>query len=340
MPPKRDGDVVVITGASAGVGRAVAREFARRGASLGLIARGHDRLQAACEDVERLGGRAIGISADVADADAVEAAAETIERDLGPIDIWVNNAMTTVFAPFDQIRPEEYRRATEVTYLGTVWGTMAALRRMIPRDRGTIVQVGSALSYRGIPLQAPYCGAKHAVRGFTDALRCELMHEGRNIQLTMVQLPALNTPQFNWCRSKLPNHPQPVPPIYQPEVAADAIVWAAYHRRREVYVGRSAVTAIVGNKLAPWYADRHLAKNGYASQQTEEEVDAARPDNLFEPVEADYAAHGIFDDRAADSSWQLWLTKHRGWLLAGAAVVGGALAVAGGLLSNGCAHDE
>ena len=320
-------DVVVITGASAGVGRAVTREFARRGARIGLLARGRESLEAAKRDVEELGGQALVIPTDVADEEQVERAAEQVERELGPIDIWVNNAMTTIFAPFSQIKPDEYRRATEVTYLGFVWGTMAALKRMRIRDRGTIVQVGSALAYRGIPLQAPYCGAKHAVRGFTDSLRCELLHDGSNIHLTMVQLPALNTPQFNWCESRLPNHPQPVPPIYQPEVAAEAIVWAAYNRRREVICGAPAWITIWGNKFFPALGDWHLARNGYGSQQTDEPVSPNRPSNLFEPVPGEHGAHGIFGDRAYGSSFQLELTKNRSWLLMGAAVIG--LAAAG-----------
>ena len=244
-------EVVVITGASAGVGRAAVRRFAREGAYIGLVARGTDGLEAARAEVEARGGKALVLPADVADAAQVEAAAEKAEAELGPIDIWVNDAMTTIFAPFLEITPEEYRRATEVTYLGAVYGTMAALKRMVSRDRGTIVQVGSALAYRSIPLQAPYCGAKAAIRGFTDSIRTELVHRKSKVHLTMVQMPALNTPQFGWCATKLPNHPQPVPPIFQPEVAADAIYFAAHSRRRELYVGHSTVMAILGNKLAP-----------------------------------------------------------------------------------------
>jgi NAD(P)-dependent dehydrogenase (short-subunit alcohol dehydrogenase family) len=322
--------VVVITGASAGVGRAAAREFARRGDSVALLARGQNGLAAAKREVEDLGGHAVVVPTDVADYDEIEAAADLVECELGSIDVWVNNAMTTVFSPFRDITPEEYRRATEVTYLGVVYGTMAALRRMAQRDRGTIVQVGSALSYRAIPLQAPYCGAKHAIRGFTDSLRCELLHDGSRIHVTMVQLPALNTPQFSWCKSRLPNHPQPVPPIFQPEVAARAIVWAADHRRREVLVGRTAVWTIWLNKFLPGLGDRYLAKNGYKDQQTDRPIDPNRPINLFNPVPGDHGAHGIFDDRANDRSWQWSLTTHRGYV---ALAVAGTLAVLIGIVA-------
>ena len=305
-------DVVAITGASAGVGRATAHEFAKRGARIGLVARSETPLADVRREVEERGGSAIVVPTDVADAGQVERAAERIETELGPIDIWVNNAMTTVFSPFIEVTPEEFRRATEVTYLGFVYATMSALKRMSARRKGTIVQVGSALAYRGIPLQAAYCGAKHAVRGFTDSLRCELLHDDSPVHITMVHLPALNTPQFNWCKSNLPNHPQPVPPIYQPEVAARSIVWAAYHRRREVHVGYPTVVTIWGNKFLPGFGDRYLARNGYKSQQTDKPVDPNRPSNLFEPVEGMHATHGIFDARATDRSRQLWLTTHRG----------------------------
>jgi short-subunit dehydrogenase len=316
--------VVVITGASAGVGRATVREFARHGAHVGLLARGREGLEGAKREVEALGGRALAIPTDVADAEAVDEAARRVEEEFGPIDVWVNDAMASIFSPFEEITPEEYKRATEVTYLGYVHGTMSALRRMRKRNRGTIVQVGSALSYRAIPLQSAYCGAKFAIRGFTDSLRTELRHEGSNVHLTMVQLPAHNTPQFGWGRTKLPQHPQPVPPIYQPEVAAEAVYWAAHKRRREVWVGASSVMVILGNKLVPALADRYLAKTGYGSQQTSEEVDPDRPDNLFEPVdeEEDRGAHGVFGERAHEKSLQLWATKNRGWLaFAGAAGV-------------------
>lgn len=324
MPIKRNETarrVVVVTGGSAGVGRAIAREFAGCGAAVALLARGRNRLEEAERELRNLGVPALSIPADVADPGQVEQAAETVERELGPIDVWVNNAMTTVFAPFDDITPEEYKRATEVTYLGTVYGTLSALRRMKRRNAGVIVQVGSSLSYRGIPLQAPYCGAKHAIRGFTDSLRCELLHDDSSVRLTMVHLPAMNTPQFNWCRSKLPNHPQPVPPIYQPEVAARAVVWAADHDRREVNVGYPSTAAIWGNKFLPSLGDWYLAKTGYESQQTNEPVPKDRSDNLFEPAPGDFAAHGDFDERSTDLSWHLWATMHRSWLLAAAGAV-------------------
>jgi short-subunit dehydrogenase len=313
--------VVAITGASAGVGRATARAFAREGADIGLIARGRERLDSAKREIEDMGRRAVIAEADVADADQVEEAAERIENELGPIDVWVNNAMATVFAPVVDTTPEEFRRATEVTYLGSVWGTMAALRRMRPRDRGVIVQVGSALAYRGIPLQGAYCGGKHALQGFLESLRSELMHEHSHVHLTMVQLPALNTPQFTWSRAKMPHSPQPVPPIFQPEVAADAIVWAARHPRRELMVGWPTVKAIFGNAIAPGVADRYLARTGYDSQQTQTPADPDRPDNLFEPVPGDQGAHGPFDDRSVDHSTQLVLAKWRIPLLAGAAAL-------------------
>ncbi len=318
-------EVVVVTGASAGVGRAVVREFARRspGVQIGLLARNEDGLEGARREVEVAGGKALVLPTDVADAGAVEDAAKRVDEELGPVDVWINNAMASIFAPLKEITPEEFRRATEVTYLGNVYGTMAALRRMLPRDRGTIVQVGSALSYRAIPLQAAYCGAKHAERGFTDSVRTELMHEGSNVRITMVQLPALNTPQFGVSRNRMPNHPQPVPPIYQPEVAAEAIYWAAHHNRREVFVGTSSVLTILGNKVAPWFADRYLARTGYGGQQTDEPADPDRPDNLFEPVAGDHGAHGVFGDQAHARSPQLWATKNRVWLaLAGAGLAG------------------
>jgi short-subunit dehydrogenase len=313
--------VVVITGASAGAGRAAALEFARRGYSVGLIARGLDRLQSAREDIESLGASAVVLPADVADEREVERAADRAERELGPIDVWVNSAMATIFAPVEKITPEEFVRATHVTYLGSVWGTLAALKRMRPRKRGVIVQVGSALAYRAIPLQSPYCGAKHALRGFTDSVRTELLHEKSRIHLTMVQLPALNTPQFEWGRSRMPRRPQPVPPIFQPEVAAKAIVWAAEHRRREIYVGWPSVKAIVGNKVAPSYADQVLARMGFDAQQTHEADSGPRPDNLFEPVPGPYSAHGRFDSRARPFSLQLWATTHVGWLVTGLAAL-------------------
>lgn len=303
--------VVVITGASAGVGRAAAHRFAQDGARVALLARESPALRAAAEEVQQRGGTALALGVDVADADAVEAAAERIEQELGPIDIWINAAMATIFAPVAQTSAEEFRRATEVTYLGTVHGTMAALKRMRARNAGKIVQVGSALAYRAIPLQAPYCGAKFAIRGFTDALRVELMHERSKVTITMVQLSAFNTPQFQWGRSRLPRRPQPVPPIYQPEVAASGIHWAAQHRRRELWVGFPAVKAIIGNALAPWLADRKLVKQGYDGQMGSQPLPAHRPDNLFQAVQEDYGTHGRFDGRSRETSLQLWMTTHR-----------------------------
>ena len=305
--------VVVVTGASAGVGRATVREFARRGASVGLLARESEGLQAAAKEVEAMGVAAVPVPTDVADPGQVEAAAERVERELGPIDVWVNDAMTSVFAPFTQVEPEEFRRVTEVTYLGFVYATRAALRRMLPRDRGTIVQVGSALAYRGIPLQSAYCGAKHAIQGFTESVRAELYHDKSKVWLTMVQMPALNTPQFDWVLSRLPNRAQPVPPIYQPEVAARAIVWAATHRRRQLWVGGSTAATLLANALAPGLLDRYLGATGFASQQTDQPTDPHRPANLWEPADAevDFGAHGIFDDRSHDHSSQWWVTSRR-----------------------------
>lgn len=315
--------VVVVTGASAGIGRAAVRAFAERGADLGLIARGRDGLEAAAREVESCGGRALVLPVDVSNAGDVDAAADCVEQELGPIDVWVNDAMVSVFSPFAEMTAEEFRRVTEVSYLGYVYGTMAALSRMRPRNRGAIVQVGSALAYRGIPLQSAYCGAKHAIQGFTESVRCELLHEGSGVHITMVQMPALNTPQFSWVKSRLPRQPQPVPPIYQPELAAKAIVFAAEHRRREVYVGGSTATVIAGNKLLPGLGDRYLARTGFDSQMTDEPADPNRPDNLWAPLPGDRGAHGGFDDCAYARSWQLEATMHRGWLaLAGLAGLG------------------
>lgn len=325
----KSSQVVVITGASAGVGRAAARRFARDGARIGLIARGPEALEATRREVEALGGRALVLPADVADASAVDGAAERAERELGPIEVWINNAMTSVFSPLREITPEEFERVTQVTYLGQVWGAMAALKRMRPRRRGAIVFVGSALAYRGIPLQSAYCGAKHATQGFFESLRAELLHERSGVRVCMVQLPAMNTPQFRMVRSKLPNKAQPVPPIFQPEVAADAIHFAVHSRRREVYVGGSTVLTIAGNKLVPAAGDRYLARYGYRSQQTPDPEDAGRADNLWEPLEGDHGMHGEFGDRAHERSLQLWATKHRSLLalaaLAGLAAGGSAL---------------
>jgi short-subunit dehydrogenase/uncharacterized membrane protein len=303
--------VVVITGASAGVGRAVAREFAGQGAKIGLIARGLDGLNAAKRDVEQAGGEAIVLPLDVADAEAVYEAAAKVEQVFGPIDIWVNNAMATVFAPVRELAPQEIKRVTEVTYLGVVYGTMAALHRMLPRDRGVIVQVGSALAYRGIPLQAAYCAAKHAIQGFNDSLYSELLHDKSNVRLTMVNLPAINTPQFDWSRSKMPRKAQPVPPIFQPEIAARAIVWAADHHRRELNVGWPSTKAIVGNNFFPGYADSYLAEHGFDAQMTNEPEDPGRPDNLFHPVAGDHGAHGRFDDRSLVHSVALEMNLNR-----------------------------
>jgi len=311
-------EVVVITGASAGVGRATVWAFAKRGAKIGLLARGIKGLEGAKRDAEQLGGEALIVQTDVAHADQVEAAAEKVERTLGPIDIWVNVAMTSVFSPFKEMTPEEFHRATEVTYLGSVYGTMAALKRMLPRDRGTIVQVGSALGYRSIPLQSAYCGAKSAIRGFIDSLRCELIHDKSKVHLTLVDLPGVNTPQFSWVKSRLPKQAQPVPPIYQPEVPAEAIYWAAHHRRRELFVGFSTVKAIEGTKVIPGLLDKYLARKGYSGQQTNQPRDPDSPDNLWEPLDGengqDYGAHGAFDARARGFSPEAWASKNRGWL--------------------------
>ena len=314
-------EVVVITGASAGLGRAAAREFGKHGARVGLIARGLDGLEAATREIESAGGSAMSLPVDVADANAVENAAAAVEREFGPIDIWVNNAMASVFSPVKEMEPEEYKRVTEVTYLGVVYGTLAALKRMLPRDQGTIVQVGSALAYRSIPLQSAYCAAKHAIAGFTDSLRCELIHDKSNVRITMVQMPALNTPQFGWVKSRLKYKAQPVPPIFQPEVGANAIYWAAHHNRREVFAGLPTVEAIVGNKIAPGLLDRYLGKTGFASQQTAVLEDPDRPNNLWEPVKGDHGAHGTFGGQAHEHSWELRASLARRWLVAGLAVI-------------------
>jgi short-subunit dehydrogenase len=323
-------EIVVITGASAGVGRATALAFARRGAHIGLLARGRDGLEATRGEVESYGGKAIVVPTDVADAERVEHAADTVERELGPIDIWVNNAMTSVFSTIQELRPEEVRRVTEVTYLGTVHGTMSALNRTRTRDRGTIVQVGSALAYRAIPLQAAYCAAKHAVQGFTESLRCELLHDNSHVRVTMVHPPALNTPHFSWAKSRLRRKPQPVPPIYQPEIAAEAILWAVDHARRELQVGLPTVLAIEGNKLFAGLMDRYLARNGYDSQQTTEPAEPDRPDNLWKPLPGDRGAHGSFDSQASSFSPQFWLNTHRSWMAVGL----GLMAIAGTALTR------
>jgi len=312
-------EVVVITGASAGVGRATVREFARRGASIGLIARGRDGLEGARREVEAMGGKALVLSTDVAEAEQVEKAARQVEEKLGPIDVWINNAMASVFSPIKEMTASDFERVTKVTYLGYVYGTLAALKRMLPRDRGTIVHVGSALAYRSIPLQAAYCASKHAVLGFFASLRTELLHDGSHVRTTMVQMPALNTPQFGWVKSRLPHKAQPVPPIYQPEVAARAIYYAAHHpEKREYYAAWSVVEAIFGNKLAPSFADHFLARAGYQSQQYDGPEDPNRPNNLWEPIAGDHGAHGSFDARARDHSVELWLETNWKWLAAAA----------------------
>lgn len=320
--------VVVVTGASAGVGRATAREFAKRGAKVALLARGCAGLSAAADEVEALGGTALVIPTDVADAAAVEAAAEEVECVFGPIDVWVNNAMESVFSPVMETTTDEYRRVTEVTYLGYVYGTKAALQRMKPRDRGVIVQVGSALAYRAIPLQSAYCAAKHAIKGFTESLWSELIHDKSRVHVTQVHLPAVNTPQFHWVRSRLPNEPQPVPPIFQPEVMARAIVWAADNRRKELWVGWPTMKAILGERVIPRLLDHYLAWRGYDGQQTDEPVSPHRRDNLDAPHPADHGAHGTFDDRAIAHSPALWADTHRGTLAAAGAGLVGLAAVA------------
>lgn len=317
--------VVVITGASAGVGRATARLFAQRGAHIGLLARGKDGLEAARQEVKIAGRNALVVPTDVADPEQVESAAARVEDQLGPIDIWINNAMASVFSPIKEMSPEDFKRVTDVTYLGYVYGTLSALRRMQPRDRGVIVQVGSALAYRGIPLQSAYCAAKHAVQGFMESLRSELIHDNSNVHVTMVHLPATNTPQFSWVKTRLPRKPQPVPPIYQPEVAAEAIYYVATHKRRDLWLGYPTVKTILGNRLVPWYVDRYLAKMGYDSQQYDGPVEPDRQNNLWEPVPGDHGAHGDFDQRATDFSPQFWATTHRNGL---GAVLGGLAALA------------
>jgi NAD(P)-dependent dehydrogenase (short-subunit alcohol dehydrogenase family) len=325
---------VVVTGASAGIGRATARLFGERGASVGLIARGQAGLDGAAREVEEAGGKALAISADVADYAQISAAARDIEEHLGPIDVWINVAFTSVFAPFADITAEEFRRVTEVSYLGFVHGTMAALALMRPRGRGTIVQVGSALGERSIPLQSAYCGAKHAINGFTSSLRCELLHENSGVHVTVVQIPAVNTPQFSWVRSRLPKHPQPVPPIYQPEVAARGVLFAADHpRRRQYWVGGTTAATIAANRLAPALLDRYLARTGYRAQQTAQAAEPGRPDNLIRPIDGidghDHGSRGVFDDRSHHRSPQLWMSQHArvsSGVLAGAAVIAAFLA--------------
>jgi NAD(P)-dependent dehydrogenase (short-subunit alcohol dehydrogenase family) len=311
--------VAVVTGASGGIGRAVAKAFGARGADVALLARGQQGLSGAAEDVRAGGGRPLIVPVDVADAAAVQDAADRVEAELGPIDVWVNVAFTSVFSPFEKITPQEYRRVTEVSYLGYVYATMAVLPKMKSRDRGTIVHVGSALAYRGIPLQTAYCGAKHAIQGFHEALRCELLHEKSNVHVTMVQMPAVNTPQFSWVLSRLPNQAQPVPPIYQPELAARAVLYAADHpRRREYWVGTSTMTTLAGNAIAPGLLDRYLGKTGFKAQQTDQAKNPESPANLWEPADGpdghDFGARGIFDQKASNRDAQVWASQHHGLL--------------------------
>jgi NAD(P)-dependent dehydrogenase (short-subunit alcohol dehydrogenase family) len=325
-------EVIVVTGASAGLGRAIVERFARDGSAIGLIARGRERLESARASVESLGGRALVLPLDVADADAVENAAETVERELGPIDVWINNAMVSVYSPIKETPAEEFRRVTEVTYLGYVNGTLAALRRMLRRDKGIIIQVGSALAHRSIPLQAAYCASKHAILGFHESLLSELIHDGSHVRATMVQMPAMNTPQFDWAKSRLPRQTQPVPPIFQPEVGADAVHHAVRHDvGREFLVAWPTVKAVVGEKFVPGYIDEKLGHDGYSGEETSIPADPGRPDNLWGPAPGAYGAHGRFDDRSKDVSIELWLAKRKPWLaLAGAVTLGAAIASAQG----------
>jgi NAD(P)-dependent dehydrogenase (short-subunit alcohol dehydrogenase family) len=312
MPEQRE--VVVVTGAGAGLGRAIVQAFARRGAAIGLVSRGRERLEDARREVEQLGGQALVLPGDVADPATTEEAAARTEERFGPIDIWVNDAMTTVFSPVSEMTPDDYKRVTDVTYLGFVYGTLAALKRMRPRDRGTIVQVGSALAYRSIPLQSAYCAAKHAMVGFTDSLRSELIHDGSHVRVTVVHMPAINTPQFSWCKSRMPRKPQPVPPIFQPEVCADAVYWAAHHRHRELFVGWPTLKAIWGQRLVPGISDHLAARMAWDGQMYDGARDPRTPIDLYTPVEGHQSAHGAFDSQARDNSWELQLTMRTAWL--------------------------
>ena len=326
--------VVVVTGASAGLGRSIVREFAKRGADVALIARGVEGLEAAKREVEDAGGRALVFPVDVADANAVENAAAETEQRLGPIDVWVNNAMNSVFSPVKEMTAEEYKRVTDVTYLGQVYGALSALRRMRVRDRGSIIFVGSALACRGIPLQSAYCAAKHAIEGFYDSLRTELMHDGSNVKISMVQLPAMNTTQFKFVKTRLPKKPRPMGTIYQPEIAAEVIEYASRHPRREFYVGWPTVKAIVGNKIAPWYADWVLSRNGFEGQMTDEPEDPNRKHNLWEPLPGDHGAHGRFDKQAKPFSAVAWASLHRGAVAASLLIVAGTLFLANRTLES------
>ncbi len=317
--------VVVVTGASAGLGRSIVRQFAAQGCDVALIARGIEGLEGAKREVEQAGGRALVLPVDIADAEAVENAAAETELKLGPIDVWVNNAMNSVFSPVKEMTPEDYKRVTDVTYLGHVYGALSALKRMLPRDRGSIIFVGSALAYRGIPLQSAYCGAKHAIEGFFDSLRTELMHDGSNVKISMVQLPAMNTTQFKFVKTRLPRKPRPMGTIYQPEVAAEVVEFASRDHRREYFVGWPTVKAIVGNKIAPWYADWVLARNGYEGQMTSEPEDPGRKNNLWEPLPGDHGAHGTFDDKARNFSVVTWASLHKGAVAASLLLFAGAV---------------
>ncbi len=330
--------VVVITGASAGLGRACARKFAEDGYDVGLLARGIDGLEGAKKEILQMGRKAVYVQVDVADAQAIEDAAVKIEQELGEIDVWVNNAMNSVFSPVKEMKPEEYKRVTEVTYLGQVYGTLSALKRMLPRDKGSIILVGSALAYRGIPLQSAYCGSKHAIQGFFDSLKAELVHDKSNVRVTMVQLPAMNTTQFGFVKSRLPNKPKPMGKIFQPEVAADAILFASKHNRREIYVGYPTVQAIVGDKIAPEVGDYVLGKIGFKGQQTDIPDDPNRKNNLWEPIPGDHGAHGNFGAEATDFSPELWISKNKNKLLKGMLGVGGL--VAGAIAAQKWLKDE
>ena len=328
----RKPEIVMVTGAGAGLGRAIVRAFARRGAHVGLISRGRARLEDARGEVERAGGRAVMLPADIADAEAVEAAAARCEEELGPIDVWVNNAMTTVFSPIKDMTAEDFKRVTEVTYLGVVHGTQAALRRMLPRDRGVIVQIGSALAYRSIPLQSAYCAAKHAIVGFTDSLRSELIHDRSRVRVTVVHMPALNTPQFSWCKSRMPRKAQPVPPIFQPEVGAEAVYWAAHHRRRELSVGWPTIEALWGQKFGAGLLDRYLASRAWDGQMYDGARGPGATTDLYEPVEGHQGARGSFDARSAERSFALWAVTHRALL--GTCALGAAAGVLLGVLGS------